>query len=1229
MAGHCSEFNLFEGTRENLVSLQTDSDPQIRAFLESLGANEGYAEELFRAYQSNPRAVSDEWRAMFDAVTQANGQRGMRTDGASQARPLVAARPAVPVLEGDVVQPLRGVAARIAGNMEASLGVPTATSQRTIPMRLLEENRRVLNSYLARRKAKLAMTPIIGWALVRAAREFPALNAAFTEADGQPARVDRGHVNFGLAVDVEGRNGQHSLLVPVVKKAETLNFAEFMRECDRLIKAARGSKISPEDLQGASLSLTNPGTIGTRASVPRLMPGQGCIIAAGAVAYPSGFEGMPEETLYSLGIGKVTTFSCTYDHRIIQGAESGAFLARVHALLLGEDGFYDQIFHDLQIPFHPVRWSVDAAPIGLGTTNVSDQEQIRKQSAVFQLVHAYRVRGHLMSDTDPLGYNPMEHPELDPQHYGLSLWDLDRRFVTSLVGGAAQREDHTMSLREILDVVRSTYCGTLSCEFMHMQRLEERTWLQEQMEPTRNHWPLPPETRLRALRTVTQAEAFERLLHTRYIGHKRFSLEGAEALIPALDHLFELAAGDSIPEAVIGMAHRGRLNVLSNIVGKTMNEIFSKFEDADPRSVEGSGDVKYHIGATGKYVSPAGTVVDLTLVPNPSHLEVVDPVVEGSARALQTLRGDKIGTQALPVLLHGDAAFAGQGVVVETLNLSQLDGYRTGGTIHIVINNRIGFTTSPVGARSSLYCTDVARTVQAPIFHVNGDSVDAVLRAMDLAFRFRQQFHKDVVIDLVCYRRHGHNEGDDPSLTQPVLYRRIEQQPSVRSVYAGRLAKEGAIGPEEGQQLYNEIYHELDAKAAEPHEPPAPEPLVESQPLPSAAPEERLVQVGAALTRLPEDFHVHPKLKSFLDKRHQAIAERGHVDWSLAEALAFGTLTLEGIPIRITGQDTGRGTFSQRHAVLYDYEDGRPFKPLQYISPDQAKFSLYDSLLSEEAALGFEFGYSMTHPRALVLWEAQFGDFANGAQVIIDQFLSVSMTKWARSSGLVMLLPHGYEGQGPEHSSARIERFLQLCAEDNLQVANCTTAAQYFHLLRQQGLLPLTAPITARRPLILFTPKSLLRHPDVTSPLSDLASGHFYRVLPEAELSAEEVRKVLFCSGKVFYDLLRGRRTARDRSTAIVRLEALYPFPDTELEQEIARYPQAQEWAWVQEEPANMGPWSFIAPRLQRLLGDRRLDYVGRAESPSPATGSLRLHQEQQAAIVQQALALPMQVAAD
>ena len=933
----------------------------------------------------------------------------------------------------------------------------------------------------------------------------------------------------------------------------------------------------------------------------------------------------------ALGISKVMTLTCTYDHRVVQGAESGAFLCRVQELLDGNNSFYEEIFGHLHMPHLPVHWETDrdAALPGVSTGRMAESA---KQAGVMQMINAYRVRGHLIADFDPLGQEAVYHPELDPATYGLTIWDLDREFLTGTLMSDDDQPQRIATLREILETLRQTYCGKIGCEFMNIQIPEQKRWLQLRMEPTGNRWPLDTATRLRALERVIEAEEFEHFLHTRFIGHKRFSLEGAESAIVILDEILDRAANTGVHEAVMGMAHRGRLNVLANIVGKSMVQVFSEFEGIDPDSTQGSGDVKYHLGASGVRKSTAGREIVVSVAFNPSHLEAVDPVVEGIVRPKQDRLGDTKRERVIPILVHGDAAFAGQGVVAETLNLSQLEGYTTGGTIHLVINNQIGFTTNPNEARSTPYSTDVARMVQAPIFHVNGDDPEACVRVAQMAYDYRQQFKRDVVIDMFCYRRHGHNEADDPSYTQPILYRKIREHPSVAVQYSERLLRENVVDSGRVQEIrkgihqrYNEIYdaskqtqeryqvQELTEIDPEDMVAPSPDTAVDRQTL------ERII---VATTTFPAGFHVHPKLEGFLKKRRE-ILHGAPMDWASAETLAFGSLVLERTPVRLSGQDSSRGTFSQRHLELYDYETGDRHVPLQHLAPNQARFNVYDSALSEYAVMGFEFGYSVADPLTLVLWEAQFGDFANGAQIMIDQFIVSAEAKWGQPSGLVLLLPHGYEGQGPEHSSARIERFLILSAENNIQVVNASTPAQYFHLLRRQmhgghdrrGV---------RKPLIVFTPKRMLRHHKAVSTIDELTSGAFREVLDDpAALELSHITRALICSGQVYYDLMAAREERKLANVAIVRLEQIYPFPADQLRDVLDRYPETSDIVWVQEEPRNMGAWRFVQEQLQPLLDDtnRSLRYAGRPASASPSAGSLKRHQQEQADLIDEALA--------
>jgi 2-oxoglutarate decarboxylase len=1186
----------------------------------SMGINSWLEDELYQQYLHDRSAVDESWKHLFES----NG-------GSKPDAPSPPSQAAAPTDAGEL-QPLRGAAGRIAENMAASVAIPLATSQRTIAVKVMDENRRIINQHRTLiGRSKVSYTHIIGWALVKALGELPGLNYAYAERDGQPFRVVRPQVNLGIAVDVAGKDGARSLVVPNIKNAGSLSFQQYLSAFDDLVARARVNKLTPADFQGTTISLTNPGTVGTMSSNPRLMLGQGAIIAAGAIDYPAEYRGAADETRAVIGLSKVMTLTCTYDHRIIQGAESGAFLGRVEALLDGADGFYEEIFHHLRMPHQPVHWETDRQPLLPGMTGARHAE-IAKEAGIMQMINAYRVRGHLIADLDPLGTEPSYHPEMAPETYGLTIWDLDREFLTGSLGeSASDGRKPVATLREILETLRGTYCGKIGAEYMNIQVPEQKQWLQHRMEPEKNRWPLSRETRVRILRNLIRAEEFEHFLHSRFVGQKRFALEGAETALAILDEIVERAAANNVNEIVMGMAHRGRLNILANVIGKDVKQILSEFEgDIDPASTQGSGDVKYHLGASSIRKASNGREIMVSLAPNPSHLEAVDPVVEGLVRPKQDRLGDEARERVIPVLVHGDAAFAGQGVVAETLNLSQLDGYSTGGTIHLIINNQIGFTTLPDESRSTQYSTDVARGVQAPIFHVNGDSPQAAIRVVDLAFDFRQKFKKDVVIDMVCYRRHGHNEADDPSYTQPLLYRKIKEHPSVGTLYSERLVREGVVTTEEVQAMKKAVAAELseayDAvqNKAERYE------LQELSAVPNAdisnfcprtaVNRQVLERVIRGMTQFPETFHLHPKLRGFVERRRDVLTKGGAIDWAFGEALAFGTLALEGTAVRLSGQDSGRGTFSQRHLAFYDLETAERYIPLQHISPDQARFDVYDSSLSEYAVLGFEFGYSVADPLALVIWEAQFGDFANGAQIMIDQFISSAEQKWGQPSGLVMLLPHGFEGQGPEHSSARIERYLTLCAENNMLVCNVTTPAQYFHLLRRQMYGGLDRRGT-RKPLVIFTPKSLLRHPRAVSTLDEFSAGGFVEILGDTSDPAN-VSRVVFCSGKLYYDLLGAREERQAGHVALVRVEQLYPFAADQARDILERYSPSAEVVWAQEEPRNMGAWRFLREQIQPLLdaSRREVRYVGRPESASPATGSGKRHQQEQAEIVNDAL---------
>ncbi|MGH9172194.1 MAG: multifunctional oxoglutarate decarboxylase/oxoglutarate dehydrogenase thiamine pyrophosphate-binding subunit/dihydrolipoyllysine-residue succinyltransferase subunit [Acidimicrobiales bacterium] len=1150
------------------------------------------------------------------------GTAGPGTAGPATAAPAAAqpapAQPAVvqpaAVKSQPTAEPLRGAAARIAENMRQSLAVPTATSVHPVPAKLLEVNRQIINNQLGRTTGgKVSFTHLIGWAVVQALQAVPALNSSFVEdidGKGTPGVVRHEHVGLGLAVDVEKSTGGRTLVVPCVSKADTHEFSTFLHAYEELVRKVRTNKLTPDDFAGVTVTITNPGTLGTTQSVPRLMPGQGAIIGVGSLGYPPEFAAADPATLAELGISKVVTLTSTYDHRVIQGAESGLFLTRVHELLVGEHGFYDEIFESLHVPYEPARWHQDVNPFAGGD---GDRGRLVKQAAVQSLINMYRVRGHLMAHLDPLSQRaPQLHSELDPLSYGLTVFDLERSFVTE--GFAGQTE---LPLGRILGILRDAYCRTIGIEYMHIQDHEQKRWIQQHVEGVPG--TVNPADQRHLMERLNAAEAFERFLHTRYIGQKRFGLEGAESAIPLLDAVIDEAANSGVKEAVLGMAHRGRLNVLANIVGKSYGEIFAEFEGIiDPDSVQGSGDVKYHKGASGKFVASGGTELVVALASNPSHLEAVDPVVEGMARARQDQYQDLGTFPILPLLIHGDAAFAGQGVVAETLELSQLRGYRTGGTVHLVINNQLGFTTPMESARSSTYCTDVARTVQAPIFHVNGDDPEACVRVARLAVAFRQAFHKDVVIDMVCYRLHGHNEGDDPSYTQPLMYRAIEAHRSVRKLYTEALVKRGDITIDEAEEALSDfsarLQQALDETRATPSAPvdrlvrPPQGEVPSLSDVKSGADRQLLDGIAGLLHEPPEGFTVHPKLARQLHQRAE-LYESGEVDWALAEALSMGALLADGIDVRLSGQDTRRGTFSQRHAVLVDYETGAELMPLTRVGTLPSLVSrpgtlmMYDSLLSEYAALGFEYGYSVESPKALVAWEAQFGDFANAAQVIIDNFLVAAGEKWGQHSALILLLPHGFEGQGPEHSSARLERFLQLCAGGNLTVAQPTTAAQYFHLLRAQ------VHRSTRRPLIVMTPKSLLRARTSRSPVDSLVVGSWQPVLGDSSgPPAADITRVVLCSGKVAYDAM-ARRDAIGAGAAIVRVEQLHPWPEEEILAVLAMYQTAGEVVWLQEEPENMGAWTYVHGRLHKLLRERAdVRHVSRPEAGSPATGSGALH---------------------
>ena len=1214
------------------------------------GQNEWLVEEMYRKFREDPSSVDPSWHE-FLADYSPDAQRG---DGAAVAAPAVTppappAPPAAPAaaapapkvpaakpaasqapapLADDELQVLRGAAAAVVKNMSTSLEVPTATSVRAVPAKLMIDNRIVINNQLKRtRGGKISFTHLLGYAIVQAVKQFPNMNRHFAEVDGKPNAVTPAHTNLGLAIDLQGAGGKRSLVVAAIKGSDSLRFAQFVDAYEDIVRRARDGKLTAEDFAGVTISLTNPGTIGTVHSVPRLMAGQGAIIGVGAMEYPAEFQGASEQRIAELGVGKVITLTSTYDHRIIQGAESGDFLRTVHEMLLS-DAFWDEIFFELSIPYEPVRWRTD-----------NPDSVVDKNARVVELIAAYRNRGHLMADIDPLRLDNTRfrsHPDLDVQSHGLTLWDLDREFkVNGLPGGEVRK------LREILSVLRDAYCRHVGVEYTHILEPEQQQWLQERIE-VKHVKPTVAQQKY-ILSKLNAAEAFESFLQTKYVGQKRFSLEGAETVIPMMDAAIDQCAEHGLDEVVIGMPHRGRLNVLANIVGKPYSQIFTEFEgNLNPAEAHGSGDVKYHLGATGVYLQMFGdNDIQVSLTANPSHLEAVDPVLEGLVRSRQDLLGrGALGTDedppfsVVPMMMHGDAAFAGQGVVAETLNMALLPGYRVGGTIHIVVNNQIGFTTAPDYSRSSEYCTDVAKMIGAPIFHVNGDDPEACDWVARLAVDFRQKFHKDVIIDMLCYRRRGHNEGDDPSMTNPYMYEVIGTKSGVRKSYTEDLIGRGDISMKEAddalrdyhgqlERVFNEI-RELEKHAALPSESVESEQQV-PRGLNTAVDKAMLARIGDAFMAIPEGFTVHPRVLPVLERRRE-MAYDGKVDWAFGELLALGSLVAEGKLIRLSGQDTRRGTFSQRHSIIIDQTNGAEFSPLQLLAtnadgtPSGGKFLVYDSPLSEYAAVGFEYGYTVGNPEALVLWEAQFGDFVNGAQSIVDEFISSGEAKWGQLSNVVLLLPHGHEGQGPDHTSGRIERFLQLWAEGSMTIAMPSTPSNYFHLLRRHALDGI------QRPLIVFTPKSMLRNKAAISDVKDFTDVKFRSVLEEPTYEdgvgdRSKVTRVLLTSGKIYYELAaRKAKDGRD-DIAIVRIEQLAPLPKRRLAETLDRYPNVTEFFLVQEEPANQGAWPRFGLELPELLPEKLtgVKRISRRAMSAPSSGSSKVHAVEQQEIIDSA----------
>jgi 2-oxoglutarate decarboxylase len=1178
-------------------------------------------------------------------VTKADVLAANGGDGAAPAAPAV-----------DVAgeeKPLRGPAAMLAKAMNESRSIPTATSFRTLAVDTLDAKRKALNGILKEQGMKVSFTHLIAWAIVRAATEWRSMARAYSEQDGKPVVIEPQGIGLGIAVDVE-RKGGRSLLVPVVKNADSLDFAGFHSFYEELITKTRENKLTADDFQGANITLTNPGGLGTIASVPRLMVGQGTIVACGSLAYPVEWAHQPADKIKALGVSKVMTMTSTYDHRIIQGAESGSFLRRIEELLQGEDDFYEGLAGDLGIDpapvtsAHPV--SASAPPLGsaAAATTVegtpapaarTDTELLQAVQAATSLLKAYRTHGHLAANLDPLGSEPKGDPAIQPENLGLTpelMSQIPAEILRIGVGGE--------TLLEALPRMREAYCGTIAYQIEHLSSHQQRMWLREMIETGWHRKPLEPEEKRELLFRLIDVFGFERYLEKAYLGQKMFSIEGLDSIVPMLDELFEMAHTEGAEETVVGMAHRGRLSVLAHNLGRPADSIMAEFEGA--KAIEavkavaaiphgGTGDVKYHYGHNGVFTTHDGKDISVRLYPNPSHLEFVDPVVTGAARSAQTEHsGSSIEhdpSVAVPVLLHGDAAFPGQGVVAETLNLQSLTGYSTGGTIHLIQNNQIGFTTEPQEGRSTPYASDMAKGFNVPIIYVNADDPEACISAIRLAMAYRQRWGRDVVIDVIGYRRFGHNETDEPAYTQPLMASKIKDHPPISELYAEKLVSEGVVSPgdveakrAERQQKLGELHKELRRKieAGEYEDPTGTGTgtgeldRTASPDVDTAVDDKELRKLNEELIRVPDSFTIHRKLRKPLEKRLESI-DQGGIEFGHAESLALASLLTEGVHLRMTGQDTERGTFSNRHLVLHDEKTGLRYAPIQNIDEAKAPFELHNSPLSEAASLGFEYGYTAASPDSLVLWEAQFGDFADSAQVIIDSFITSAEAKWGQMTRLTLLLPHGYEGSGPEHSSARIERFIQLAAEGSIRIANPTTAAQYFHLLRRQ------AHIAKARPMVVFTPKGLLRLPRASSGIEELSGGEFHFVLddPTASERRDKVERLVLCSGKVYYDIDANDRRAESENVAVARVELLYPFAKEQIAQIISHYPNLKEIAWTQEEPRNMGAWSVMSRRLPDLIPEGvDFRYVGRPPRAAPGEGYAAAHAREQERIVLTAL---------
>ena len=1240
----------------------------------TFGQNDWLVDEMFQQYKEDPNSVDKEWRELFDkqgspaspspaadaapksapagqaktdpevaSSTAAPSQDGRATkvdQAAKAAAPKRAAtlpKPKVSPLDkiGSVTtepgeNQLKGAFRAIAKNMNESLTVPTATTVRDMPVKLMFENRSLINDHLKRtRGGKISFTHILGYAIVQSTKLHPDMNKNYREEGNKSFAVQPEHINLGLAIDLPQKDGSRSLVVAAIKECERLSFSEFVDAYEDIVVRARDGKLTMDDFQGVTIQLTNPGGIGTRHSIPRLMKGQGTIVGVGAMDYPAEFAGASEDRLAELGVGKLVTLTSTYDHRVIQGAESGEFLRDISQLLI-DDKFWDDIFIAMHIPYSPLRWAQDVPNSG-----------INKDTRVMQLIEAYRSRGHLIADTNPLRWHQPGLPKPDARDllmetHGLTLWDLDRTFH---VGGFGGKE--TMTLREVLSRLRTAYTLHVGAEYTHVLDRDEREWLRDRVEAG---MPKPTNAEQKyILQKLNAAEAFENFLQTKYLGQKRFSLEGAETLIPLMDAVIDTAAGQGLEEVVIGMPHRGRLNVLFNIVGKPVATIFNEFEgNMQSAQQGGSGDVKYHLGFDGEHIQMFGDgEIKVSLAANPSHLEAVDPVLVGIARAkadhLKHTAG-RTDNPVVPIMLHGDASFAGLGIVQETLNLFNLNGYTVGGTVHIVVNNQIGFTTTPDSGRSTYYATDLAKGFDCPVFHVNGDDPEAAAWVAQLATEYRREFGKDVFIDLICYRLRGHNEADDPTVTQPLMYEQIQSHPSVRTRYTNDLIGRGDITQEEAEIAAQDFHDQLDSvfsdvKANE-GKPSEQTGITEAQKLTRGLDtnitEETFKRLAASYRDLPEEFTPNKRLKSVLKKRGSSF-EEGDIDWGWGELLAFGSLAEQGKYVRLAGEDTQRGTFTQRHAVLYDPTSGEPYNPLDanaVAAGNSGRFEVYNSALTEYAGMGFEYGYTVGNEDAVVAWEAQFGDFANGAQTIIDEYLASGETKWGELSSLIALLPHGYEGQGPDHSSARIERFLQLVAEGSMTIAQPSTPANHFHLLRRQALGEM------KRPLVVFTPKSMLRNKAAVSQPSDFIEvSRFQSVIDDpnfvslgnekvAGADHSKVETIVLCSGKIYWELDKRRQEDKRDDVAIVRVEMLHPIPFNRLRDAFANYPNAKQIRWVQDEPANQGAWPFYNEHLRNLIPNMpEMVRVSRRSQSTTATGVAKVHQMEEKQVIDEAFA--------